>query len=126
MKLAESVRPSGAVTVRLNGQETTLWFDLYGRDDILQVFFANDCIVRILDEMAISTESASERWQGLVPHHFGYRVEDDPFVDRQSETWRIVHEPFDHYVFHTDDSCVNILSGNQPYFALVPKAAVGL
>ena len=126
MKLAESVEPGGGVTVRMDGEETTLWFDLYGRQDaILQVFFANDCIVRILDEMALSTESAPERWAGLVPHHFAYRVEDDPFVDQQSETWRAVHEPFDHYVFHTDDSCVNILSQNQPYFALVLNAAVG-
>ena len=125
MGLPRSVHPGGSVTVRCHGEATFIWFEVYDlADQVLQIFFPNQCIVRVLDEMAISTETEFERCEGLVADHFAYRVEGDPFVDGQSEMWRIVREPFEHYRFHTDDSCLNVISANPPSFGLVQKFAV--
>lgn len=122
MHLPESVRPGGGVTVRCDGEATFAWFDLYDRhDSLLRIYFPNECIVRILDEMALSTESRSEQWVGLVADHFAYRVEGDAFVTQQSDMWRTMRDPFAHYRFHTGDICMNILSQNPPEFALVPR-----
>ena len=50
----------------------------------IRMTFNKPCIIRILDEMPLSTENDS-RSEGLVPDHFAYRVEGSAFVDAQSE-----------------------------------------
>src|SRR3569623_2398386 len=41
----------------------------------LRVRFNGATIVRLLDEMPLSTEQQPTKNEGLVPRHFGYRVE---------------------------------------------------
>jgi hypothetical protein len=123
MGFPEPVQPDGGVTARCDGLGTFLWFDLWQQPDrILQIHFPNDCIIRILDDMAISTESEPARWQGLVADHFAYRVEGDPFETQQSEMWRTINDRAVHYRFHTGESCLNVMSISPPRFTLIPKA----
>ena len=56
----------------------------------IRMTFNKPCIIRILDEMPLSTENDS-RSEGLVPDHFAYRVEGSAFVDAQSEAWMLVN-----------------------------------
>lgn len=46
---------------------------------LLRVSFDRPCIVRLLDEMSLSTEEDDTPINGLVPEHFAYRVVDALF-----------------------------------------------
>ncbi|TIT33696.1 MAG: hypothetical protein E5W78_11160, partial [Mesorhizobium sp.] len=59
----------------------------------LRVQFHNEVIIRILDEMPLSTEHEITTKEGLVANHFAYRVEGAMFEKSQSETWRSTHQP---------------------------------
>lgn len=78
-------------------------------------------IVRMLDELPLSTESDPKDWMGLVPHHFAYRVEGDPFFVAQSETWRFIEDSPKHYRFQTGFGCLDVISSGEPEFALVSR-----
>jgi hypothetical protein len=73
----------------------------------------------MLDEFPLSTESDPKDWVGLVPHHFTYRVEGDPFFEAQSEAWRAVESSPKHYRFQTGSGCLDVISGGEPSFSLV-------
>ena len=68
--------------------------------NVLRVSFSSDVIVRMLDEMALSTETDPACWEGLVPSHFAYRVEGDSFPEAQSEAWKY-RSSVEHYRFIT-------------------------
>ena len=80
-----------------------------------------DCpiIVRMLDEFPLSTESDPKDWVGLIPHHFAYRVEGDPFYGAQSEAWHHVEGAPVHYRFLTGAGCLDVITSGRPRFALV-------
>lgn len=82
----------------------------------LLVSFDNSCIVRLLDQMALSTEGDRKPCEGLVSDNFAYVVEGDPFASQQSELWREVNAPVRHYRFLTQATCVDVLSGAKPSF----------
>ena len=91
-------------------------------DRILEVgFFGCGVIVRLLDEFPLSTESDPQDWVGLVPHHFAYRVEGDPFLESQSEAWRSVERSPKHYRFQTGSGCLDVIASAEPTFALVRR-----
>ena len=90
-------------------------------EKVLRVSFRNDVIVRMLDEMALSTETDPATWDGLVPNHFAYRVEGDRFLEAQSEAWRYGQQ-VEHYRFITGWGCLDALSSLPPDFAVIPKA----
>lgn len=83
---------------------------------VLLVGFDGPCIVRILDEMPLSTESDPNSWEGIVTDNFAYLVEGAAFASQQSELWREVNAPVRHYRFLTQATCVDVLSGAKPSF----------
>jgi hypothetical protein len=86
----------------------------------IRMTFNKPCIIRILDEMPLSTENDS-RSEGLVPDHFAYRVEGSAFVDAQSEAWMLVNAPVTHYRFITGWACMDVLSSGQPSFTVIER-----
>ncbi|QOZ11105.1 hypothetical protein XH96_28885 [Bradyrhizobium sp. CCBAU 51765] len=85
----------------------------------LRVRFNGATIVRLLDEMPLSTEQQPTKNEGLVPRHFAYRVEGSTFADTQSEPWKKVHHPVRHYEFITGWGCMDVLSGADPTFEVI-------
>jgi hypothetical protein len=83
----------------------------------LRVRFDRQTIVRVLDELALSTEQGTKT--GLVPRHFAYRVEGSPFADAQSETWKLANNPVFHHQFITGWGCLDVLSNAVPTFEVV-------
>jgi hypothetical protein len=97
----------------------------YPDDDALavRVSFNRPTIVRILDEMPLSTENELADVKGLVPHHFAYRVEGAIFAETQSEVWKEVFGPVHHYQFITGWGCMDVVSAGEPTFEVVKVAA---
>jgi len=84
----------------------------------VRVQFCCDFIVRILDELALSTESSPAEWRGLTPHHFAYEVEGDPFMTSQSEVWLSLNPGAKHYRFLTGSWCLDVVATNPPSFVI--------
>jgi hypothetical protein len=89
---------------------------------VLRISFDSPCIVRLSDEMAISTEEEDTPNEGLVPNHFAYRLEGARFSRFQSEMWKEVFGPVVHYQFVTGWGCLDVLSGGLPSFLVVERA----
>ena len=88
----------------------------------LRVSFDRPCIVRLSDEMAVSTEEQDTPNEGLVPNHFAYRLEGARFSQSQSETWKEVSGPVAHFQFMTGWACLDVLSGGLPSFSVVVRS----
>ena len=88
----------------------------------IRVTFDKPCIIRILDEMPLSTENDGP-FEGLVPDHFAYRVQGSAFVDAQSEAWKLVNAPVTHYRFITGWACMDVLSSGQPSFTVIERSS---
>ena len=102
-------------------------FILPGDDEhALRVSFDGPCIVRLLDEMALSTEEDDTPDSGLVSNHFAYRLEGARFARAQSDTWKEVSAPaahaVSHYRFLTGWACMDVLSGDAPSFSVVDRS----
>jgi hypothetical protein len=91
-------------------------------EKIIRVTFNKPCIIRILDEMPLSTEKDNGPSQGLVPDHFAYRVEGSAFNDAQSEAWKVVNAPVTHYRFVTGWACMDVLSSGRPSFTVIERS----
>lgn len=89
----------------------------------LRVSFDSPCIVRLLDEFPLSTEEDDTPCEGLVPDNFAYRLEGARFARVQSATWKEIQAPVTHYQFVTGWTCVDVLSGAEPSFSIVPRAS---
>lgn len=88
----------------------------------LEVSFAGQCIVRLVDEMPLSTEEDDSPNEGLVAQHFAYRVEGALFFRVQSDGFKVVFGPVAHYRFITGWTCLDVVSGAEPIFTTVPRA----
>jgi hypothetical protein len=86
----------------------------------LRISFNAETIVRILDEMPLSTETDPLEWSGLVPGHFAYVVTGDKLPMGQSEAWVSLNSPT-HYRFLTGWGCMDVLSRNPPSFSRVDR-----
>jgi hypothetical protein len=84
----------------------------------LRICFNAPTIVRLLDEMPLSTEGGTKN-EGLVPRHFAYRVEGSTFADTQSDAWKLVFHPICHYEFITGSGCMDVLCKAEPSFKVV-------
>jgi hypothetical protein len=87
----------------------------------LRVSFDSPCIIRILDEMSLSTEHDDTPNEGLVSEHFAYRLEGAAFARLQSIAWKTVHSPVIHYQLVTGSACMDVLTSGAPAFAVVPQ-----
>ena len=106
--------------VCLHWQEMAADFVIPGDDaHLLRVSFDSDAIIRVLDEMPLSTEDDPVTWQGLIPNHFAYRIEGAAFVEQQSPTWREVIGPVHHYRFVTGNGCLDVITPSAPEFSLI-------
>ncbi len=88
----------------------------------LRISFDSPCIVRLLDEMALSTENDSTPNEGLISEHFAYRMEGARFAQIQSEIWKYVAAPVSHYRFVTGAACMDVLSSGAPSFSIVARS----
>ena len=84
----------------------------------LRVRFNGPTIVRLLDEMPLSTEDGTKN-EGLISRHFAYRVENSTFADTQSPAWKMACHPVSHYEFITGAGCMDVLSKAEPIFEVV-------
>ena len=85
----------------------------------LRIQFSRVEIVRILDEMPLSTEAETTPKSGLVKDHFAYQVEGSHFWQSQSEAFRIVHKTARHFRFVTGWTCIDVISSVTPKFEVV-------
>jgi hypothetical protein len=84
----------------------------------LRVRFNGPTIVRLLDEMPLSTEQRTKN-DGLVSRHFAYRVEGSTFAETQSEAWKLACHPVCHYELITGSGCMDLLCKAAPIFEVV-------
>jgi hypothetical protein len=87
----------------------------------LEVSFAGQCIVRLVDETPLSTEDDDSANEGLVADHFAYRVEGALFFRVQSDIFKHIHEPCAHYRFITGWTCMDVATNVKPCFRVVPR-----
>jgi hypothetical protein len=88
---------------------------------LLRVSFDKQCIVRILDEMPLSTEADETPNDGLVSEHFAYRLAGAAFARLQSNAWKETSGPVTHYRFVTGWACMDVLTAATPVFAVVRR-----
>jgi hypothetical protein len=88
---------------------------------LLRVSFDKPCIIRILDEMPLSTEEDDTPNEGLVPEHFAYSLEGAVFARLQSSAWKEVNAPVKHYQFITGWACLDVLTSAAPVFTVVQR-----
>ena len=108
--------------LRFDWQDQTADFIIPGDDEnALRVSFRNDVIVRIMDEMPLAMETDPATWEGLVPGHFAYRVEDGWSGGGKPEVWgkAIGLGSPTHYRFVTGWGCLEVLTHGEPEFTLV-------
>jgi hypothetical protein len=90
---------------------------------VLRVSFDRPCIVRLLDEMPLSTEEDETQNEGLVSEHFAYRLEGARFARAQSEAWKCSFKPVTHYRFITGWACMDVLSAATPTFSVENRSS---
>lgn len=120
-----SLKASASDLLRLQWQTNGIAADFILPDDdtrALRVSFDRPCIVRLLDEMPLSTEDDDTPKLGLVPEHFAYRLEGARFSRTQSEAWKKMSGPVAHFQFVTGWGCMDVLSGGSPAFAVVARS----
>jgi hypothetical protein len=91
---------------------------------LLRVSFEQQCIIRLLDEMPLSTEDNDTPNEGLVPEHFAYRLEGAAFARSQSIAWKTaagLAGPVTHYQFITGWACMDVLTSATPSFTVVQR-----
>lgn len=88
---------------------------------MLRVEFDRQCIVRLLDEMPLSTEDDPAQREGMVAENFAYRVAGAPFPQQQSPTWLEIEAPVSHYLFVTGWACMDVLSRATPSFKVIER-----
>ena len=114
---------SDLAALKWTDDSVTADFILPGDDaHLMRVFFDKSCIIRILDEMALSTESDDTLNEGLVSEHFAYRLEGAAFARLQSEAWKFGLAPVTHYQLVTGWACMDVLTSAIPVFTVVPKS----
>ena len=90
----------------------------------LRVQFQRVEIIRIIEEMPISTEPEETANEGLIANHFAYIVEGASLWNRQSEAFKTVYKETKHYRFLTGFDCLDVIAFDQPAFDLVSKSTL--
>lgn len=87
----------------------------------LTVRFDKTHVVRILDEMALSTETEDTPPEGLIAEQFAYLVEDSSFWKSQSEALKLIHSNARHYRFVTGWTCLDVISDEKPVMTVTAR-----
>ncbi|MGC1780196.1 MAG: hypothetical protein WBB34_19850 [Xanthobacteraceae bacterium] len=85
----------------------------------LRVVFPEVHIIRVLDEMPLSTEAEETPNEGLVSEHFAYRVEGTRFWQIQSDAFKLAHKKAQHYRFITGGNCLDVIASCPPAMSVV-------
>jgi hypothetical protein len=108
-----------------NRGEITIDFLIPGNEnEALRVKFKTADVVRLLDEMPLSTEPEATKNEGCIPEHFAYSVEEALFSSSQSAVLKTIHSSLKHYRFITGWTCVDVLSQTSPAFLVVRRPAM--
>jgi hypothetical protein len=91
-------------------------------EHLLRVSFDGECIIRLLDEMPLSTENGSGPCKGLVPEHLAYEVQGAIFFEHQSSVWKEINAPARHYQFITGWTCMDVVTSSAPAFSIVERS----
>lgn len=86
---------------------------------LVRVTFNRQCIVRLVDEMPLSTEIDDTPHMGPVSEHFAYQVEGAAFARMQSNAWMTQSKQVQHYRFITGWTCMDVVSAAAPSFELI-------
>ena len=128
MPVYHAIEQPLAIEASLSDLITLTWWDrgiiadfiVPGHDEqALRVHFDKAHIVRILDEMPLSTENEDSRSEDLVPNHFAYFVEGTLFWKSQSETFQAVFKEARHYRFVTGWTCLDVISDVEPSISVI-------
>lgn len=90
--------------------------------DTVSVRFPAGGSVRIVDELALSTESHDTA--GIIPHHFAYVVEGDRFFSEHSSAWLASEKPIAQFRFLTGHECLDVISNSEPEFTTLKAGKV--
>jgi hypothetical protein len=90
---------------------------------VLRVQLDNVHIIRVLDEMPLSTEAEETPNEGLVADHFAYAVEGSAFWRAQSDVFEIVFQKARHYRFITGWTCLDVIAEIPPSIAVAVSEA---
>jgi hypothetical protein len=113
---------SDMLTLQWQNNALTATFLIPGNErQVVRVHFSEAQIIRILDEMPLSTELDPSPVVGLVPDHFAYRVEGARFWLMQSEAFRLIHKSAQHYRFVTGSTCLDVIASASPSIEVVGK-----
>jgi hypothetical protein len=82
--------------------------------DVLRVRFDRVHVIRVLDEMPLSTETETSSNEGLIPNHFAYLVKDALFWNSQSPTLYATSPNARHYRFITGWACLDVIADSPP------------
>ena len=82
-------------------------------------------IIRIVEEMPISSESEETANEGIIPGHFAYLVQGAAFWNQQSAVFKTVVTTAKHYRFFTANYCLDVISTRGPAFTVVAKQDTG-
>ncbi|WP_235889750.1 hypothetical protein [Brucella haematophila] len=99
------------------GKELISYFSMQDEGNkCAEVRFEQVEIVRILDEMALSTEYEDDMNVGLIPEHFAYEVKDSSFWKQQSDAFKAVYCDTKHFRLITGWTCLDVISTSSPEF----------
>jgi hypothetical protein len=94
------------------------------QENVLRVEFERALIVRILDEMPLSTEGDEpDTFEGHVPDHFAYRTEGSWFWRTQSEAFTSINKDLKAYLLVTGGTCLEVISPAPPKLRVTAKEA---
>ncbi len=88
-----------------------LEFFIPDSDEVLKIAFVGMVVVRVLDELHISTEDDPKDRHGMIAHHFAYKVTGHAFKGIQSE---LLRDDGLHYQFITGNGCADVISQHPP------------
>jgi hypothetical protein len=89
-------------------------FDIPESDRVLRVQFDRVHVLRVLDEMPLSTEHEPSPSVGLISNHFAYRVEGALFWASQSQALYDTAPNAKHYRFITGWTCLDVIADTPP------------
>lgn len=117
--ISPEIRSSVSSLVELRWRDRALAADFAIRGDdahVLRVRFEKAEVVRVLDEMPLSTEPEATPSEGLILDRLAYSVEGALFWECQSEVLGMVYPSLRHFRFITGWICLDVLADNDPEF----------